>query len=127
VKSVVHALGRVHRALTDHGMMLDLHPLPPHAHVFSAGKKLGNVDDVPFAKMVRDAETELERSKLFVLEEEMVFEVRERFDSALALLEAIPRRKGWKGSRELIEQISTAVPPFLIEERAVLRRFRVVR
>jgi hypothetical protein len=126
----VNALRRIHRALVDGGVLLDLQPTLANAPVVGAGRTLGRLDEREFrqvADRVNGALEETVAAGLFAHERELVLDVVHRFDGARALLEEV---RTWTGTRvpaSLVRRLERARPPFDVREGARLRRLRARR
>ncbi len=122
------ALSQIHRTVKRSGILLDLHPTKPFATVEAAGVSLGAVDEREFMRTVDKTErglAEVVRRGLFAPEEEITFDVVERFDSAAELIETVDGWDGVRVPRALARRVRSGNPPFDVRERVVLRRFRV--
>jgi hypothetical protein len=116
--------------LTEEGILLDLHPIPPSMHVFSAGRDLGAVDEREFFRVVRATDRELRKTVaegLFSLEAETELDVIERFDTAEELFETVEEWGDIHFSKRLHARIARSTPPIDLHERLVLRRYRRTR
>ena len=125
----MNALSRIHRAVERGGVLLDLHPTVPFGTLEAGGVPLGPLDAREFDGLIEATEAQLAetvRQGLFAPEEEVTFEVVERFDTADELLEKVD---GWLGVSvpdALASRVRAGEPPFDVRERVVLRRFRVL-
>jgi hypothetical protein len=116
--------------LIEHGLLLDLHPIPPSMHAFSEGRDLGVVDERQFFTLVRATDRELQRAVregLFALEAETELDVIERFHTSEELFETVDEWEDIHLSKRLRGRILRAVPPIDFHERLVLRRYRRTR
>lgn len=123
----MNALRNCHRMLVEDALLLDLHPIPPSMHAFSARRDLGVVDERQFFRLVRATERELGRvvaERLFVQEMESELDVIERFDTVDELLETVDEWENIHLSKRLRKRVQRATPPIDLHERLVLRRFR---
>jgi hypothetical protein len=119
----VHALRRIHESLAPGGILLDMHPIPPHTRVEVRGESLGDLEDEDFLETVAATEAPLWESDLFSLEEELEFDWLERFDSAEELLEEVDGWEELQMPADVAARVRNAEPPIDIWERVVLRRF----
>jgi hypothetical protein len=113
--------------LAEVGVLLDLHPIPPSMHAFSAGRDLGVVDEREFFRLVRATERELQKTVaegLFALEAETELDVIERFDTVEELFETVDEWENIHFSKRLRARIERSAPPIDLHERLVLRRYR---
>ena len=120
----MHALRRIHKALVPGGVLLDMHPIPPHTRVQVRGESLGDLEDDKFLALVAETEAPLWESELYSLEEELEFDWLERFESSQELLEDVTSWEGCRMPARVAARIRKAEPPLDIWERVVLRRFR---
>ena len=123
----MHALRNVHRALVPDGILLDVHPIPPHEQAEAGGEVLGRLDQSEFLATVAAAEGLLEEvvgDGLYEPEAEVETDVLERFDSAEELLDVVGEREGESVPAPVERRIRRAQPPFWLRQRLVCRRFR---
>ena len=102
----MHALGRIHRSLTDHGVLLDLHPEPKNsrAEVEREGRfeVVGEWDQEEDIRDIRLARAQLdlvEGRGAFVTERQMGFDLLEHYRSVEDWLE----RRTAQGSTGVIQ------------------------
>lgn len=120
------ALRNVHRMLVPHGVVLDLHPVPPDARVAREGRVLGSVDEREFWRDVEAMDAGVAAvvgEGLFEVTAEREFEIVEHWPSGT---EALAELCGWGGSvvpHELAAAIEGAGPT-QIRESLVLRGYR---
>ena len=90
----MHALGRIHRSLTDHGVLLDLHPEPKNSRaevgregeveVIGEWDQEGDIRDIRLAREQLDL---VETRGVFVTERQIGFDILEHFRSVEDWLE----------------------------------------
>jgi hypothetical protein len=121
----VHALRHVHELLIPGGTLVDLHPVT-EGKVKSDGQVLGTLEEPDWiTEMLPNAERCLGdaiRDGLYVLEDEMEYDLLQHFDTAEDLVEA--HRDVIEGLPALLERIRVAKPPLLTSEHYVGRRLR---
>jgi hypothetical protein len=95
----VHVLRNVHRAVSDRGLVLDIHPLGIDIPVRAGSKGLGFVDTRRFARVIRAMDEGLAQTISERMFEEVLTlrrHVTERFDDPEELLE---HAEGWTNLR----------------------------
>jgi hypothetical protein len=121
----VHALRHVHTLLIAGGTLLDLHPVTEE-EVESDGHVIGTIEEPNWiAEVLPNAERRLQdaiRDGLYVLEEELEYDLLQHFDTAEELIEG--NRDLVDGLPSLVARIRVAKPPLLTREHYVGRRFR---
>ena len=82
----MHALGRIHRSLTDHGVLLDLHPEPRNslAEVAREGRveivgEWDQEEDIRDILLAREQLDLVERAGVFVTEQQIGFDMLEHY------------------------------------------------
>lgn len=125
----MNALTRIHAGLVRGGVLLDLHPTAPDAHVEGGGASLGFLGDAEFLAMERAADAGLDeavRAGLFTLEKELTLVVVDRFDSAEELLTYASGRRGSRVPETIPPRVRAASHPFEVHHTLVLRRLRAL-
>jgi len=121
----VHALRHVHGLLIEGGTLVDLHPVTEGV-VETDGHVLGTLVEPDWiARVLPNAEARLReaiRDGLFVLEDEIEYDLRQHFDTAQDLLEA--KSDVLDDLPALTESIRAADAPLLTREHYVGRRLR---
>jgi hypothetical protein len=124
----VHALRHAHELLITDGTLVDLHPVTEQV-VETGGRVLGTILEPDWtARILPNAEARLRdaiRHGLFVLEDEIEYDLCQHFDTAQDLLEAKSEVLGDQAA--LAASIRAADAPLLTRERYVGRRLRVRR
>jgi hypothetical protein len=109
------------------GILLDLQPIAPSPTLHARGELLGQLDQdkvwARFGETERGVEAAV-REGLFELENQLEFDVIERFDSKAELVATIIERDDWQMSRELAIRLERAEPPIDGRDHLRLRRFR---
>ena len=90
----MYALGRIHRSLTDHGVLLDLHPEPRNSRAEVAREGRVEVvgvwdqeEDIRDIRLAREQLEIVEREGAFVTERQMGFDILEHYPSVEDWLE----------------------------------------
>ena len=121
----MHALRHVHQLLIPGGALVDLHPVT-EGKVESSGQVLGTLEEPNWiTEVLPNAErrlTDAIRDGLYVLEDQMEYDLLQHFDTAEDLVEA--HRDIIEGVPPLLERIRVATPPLLTSEHYVGRRLR---
>jgi hypothetical protein len=121
----VHALRHVQELLIPGGTLVDLHPVT-EGKVESNGQVLGTLEEPNWiTEVLPNAErrlTDAIRDGLYVLEDEMEYDLLQHFDTAEDLVEA--HRDVIEGVPALLERIRAATLPLLTSEHYVGRRLR---
>jgi hypothetical protein len=121
----VHALRHVHRLLIPGGTIVDLHPVT-EGKVESNGQVLGTLEEPNWiTEVLPNAERRLQdaiRDGLYVLEDEIEYDLLQHYDTAEDLVEA--HRDVVEGVPALLERIRVAKPPLVTREHYVGRRLR---
>jgi hypothetical protein len=112
------------------GSLLDLQPIPPSPSLHAGGELLGQLDQTEVWE--RFARTEVGVTAavgegLYELENELEFDVVERFDSKATLIATINERDDWNMTRQLTARLEGADPPIEGRDHLRLRRFDVRR
>jgi hypothetical protein len=119
----VHALRHVHGLLVPGGVLVDLHPVT-EGEVESGGQVLGTLEEPRWVEEVLpNAERCLQdavQHGLYLLEDEIEYDLCQHFDSADELIEA--KRDVVEEAPALLERIRAARPPLLTREHYVGRR-----
>jgi hypothetical protein len=122
----VHALRNVHTLVVHGGTLIDLHPLTEE-QIESAEGVIGTIEEPEWiSETLPNAEASLREAigaRLYALEEEIEFDLRQHFDAVEDLLEA--KRDLLDAQPRLVRRIHTAVPPLFTREHYVGRRLRV--
>jgi hypothetical protein len=120
----VHALRKLHRALSPDAKIIDTQPLSPRPPVASARGRLGTLDMREWAQKIRAVDDRVARvitDELFELGEEQRFIVTDTFDNGPECEETV---KDWGGTRlapSLAAKIRTALPPLTVDQEVRLR------
>jgi hypothetical protein len=121
----VHALRHVHELLIPGGTLVDLHPVT-EGRVESDGQVLGTLEEPEWiTEVLPNAEKCLHdaiRGGLYMLEDEMEYDLLQHFDTAEDLVEA--HRDVIEGLPALLESVRRAKPPLLTAEHYAGRRLR---
>jgi hypothetical protein len=121
---VVHALRKLHEALSSGAKLIDTQPLSPWPPVASARGRLGSLDMREWAKKIRAIDGHVAHvlaDGLFELEEERSFIVTDTFDNGP---ECVATVTDWGGTRlapSLAAKVRTAVPPLTVDQEVRLR------
>jgi hypothetical protein len=121
----VHALRHAHELLVAGGVLIDLHPVTEE-QVESGTDIVGTIEEPEWiAETLPNAERRLleaVRRGLYALEEEVEFDLFQRFDDTDELIEA--KQDLLAAQPLLLERIRAARPPLQTRERYVGRRLR---
>jgi SAM-dependent methyltransferase len=125
----VDALRNSHRMLVPGGILLDLRPGPPAAHVFAEGLDLGPIDERPFFARIRRIDRDLERlvaEGLFEYEAGLEFDATERYTTLAEVFEEMEEWEEARLSKRLEARIRRAAPPVEFRHNLTLRRYRAL-
>ena len=120
----MHALRKLHEALSPGAKLVDTQPLSPRPPVTSARGRLGSLDMREWAQKIRTIDDRVDRvmaDGLFELEEEHRFVVTDTFDNGP---ECVATVSDWGGTRlapSLAAKIRTASPPLMVDQAVRLR------
>jgi hypothetical protein len=124
----VHALRNIHRMLVRGGSLLDLQPIPPSPSLHAGGEVLGQLDQSDVWERFARTEAGVAAAVgegLYELEDELEFDVVERFDSKANLIATINGRNDWNMTRQLAARLEGADPPIEGRDHLRLRRLDV--
>jgi hypothetical protein len=121
----VHALRHVHELLVPGGTLVDSHPVS-ELQVEAGGRAIGVIEEPDWRTVVLpNAEARLRDAVadgLYVLEDDVAFDLLQHFDDAEELIGA---KKDFLGDQHaLMRRIRAASPPLTTREQYVLRRLR---
>jgi len=95
----VHALGRIHRSLTDHGVLLDLHPEPKNSRAevgregaFQVIGEWDQEEDIRDIRLAREQLDLVETRGAFVTERQTGFDILEHYASIEDWLDRRPSK-----------------------------------
>ena len=124
----MHALRLLHRSLVAGGVLLDLQPALADSLVLAGGEPAGRLDERGFQRDLVATAAGLGSAiseGLFVLEDEVWFDIVHRFEEGAELVAEV---SGWRGVSvppELVRLVEAGRPLFEVVETCTLRRFSV--
>ncbi len=125
----MHALRLLHRSLVPGGVLLDLQPAAADSLVLAGGQPAGWLDERDFQRDLAATAEGLGQAVaegLFVLEDEVWFDIVHSFDAGALLVAEV---SGWRGVRvpaDIPPRLRARHSPFEVVEACTLRRLRAL-
>jgi len=127
LEGVVHALERLHTAVTRGGTVIDTQPIGPRPTVTASGIRLGMLDCREWREIVAAFDAEILRTVergLFIIVDERCISVKDQWDNGDECVDDVRSWRGTRISQTLARRIASANPPITVAQTVRLRMLR---